>query len=86
MILNGHLEYLLRRLAPARIRALPAFVFGKSQVVQLEVGTGEVGDRAEGVPLLRGPTAEVEDHRHARPQHLMAEPGESAFQNVALPT
>jgi hypothetical protein len=62
MILDGHLEDLLRRLAPPRICALPASILGKSQVVQLEVGAGEVGDRAEGVSLLRGPAAEVEDH------------------------
>ncbi len=86
MIFDGHFEDFLRRLAPPRICALPAFIFGKGQVVQIEVGAGEVGDRAEGVPLLRGPAAEVEDDRHARSQHLVADPDESAFQNVALPT
>jgi hypothetical protein len=59
---------------------------GKSHVVQLEVGAGDVGDRAEGVSLVAGPAAEVEDHGPARSQHLVGNPDEPAFQNVALPT
>ena len=54
--------------------------------MQLEVGNGEVGDRTKGVPLVAGPAAEVENHGPARPQHLVGNPDEPTFQNVALPT
>lgn len=57
MILEGQREGLLRRPVPPRVGAPPAFLLRKRQVVQLEVGACEVGDRAgrpvPGAPRLR---------------------------------
>lgn len=65
MILEGQREGLLRRPVPPRVGAPPAFLLRKRQVVQLEVGACEVGDRAgrpvPGAPRLRDKDPTIAD-------------------------
>ncbi len=79
----GHLESGLRRLQPPAARASSTFLVAGVHVLEREAGTGRLGDDANGIPLLDGPAAKVEDDARSASDHLVRDSDHSALEDVA---
>src|SRR4051794_4171609 len=78
----GHLERRLRGLPPSRRRPPAAFLLAGLRVDEQEVGAGRLRDDADGIPLVGGPAAEVENDPRTTHENLVRHPDHPALEDV----
>ena len=83
MVGIGHLKGGVRGLQPPRRGAPPTLLLACVHVLEGEVSTCRLRDHPDGVALVSGPAAEVEDDTGSANEHFVGHPNHPALKDVA---